>query len=136
MWALRDDVGQPFRNGPAVTFDVSLPIPDMPAYVAQVKADLTAKWPQAELTVFGHLGDGNLHLIAGVGDRLARHAVEEIVYAPLGAFSGSISAEHGVGLQKREFLPTSRSPQELALMRTLKAALDPKNILNPGKILG
>jgi FAD/FMN-containing dehydrogenase len=104
--------------------------------VAQVKADLTAKWPQAELTVFGHLGDGNLHLIAGVGDRSARHAIEEMVYAPLGAFAGSISAEHGIGLQKREFLPTSRSPQELALMRTLKTALDPNNILNPGKILG
>jgi FAD/FMN-containing dehydrogenase len=136
MWALRDDVGQPFRNGPAVTFDVSLAIPDMPAYVAQVRQDLTARWPKAELTVFGHLGDGNLHLVAGVGDRGARHAIEEIVYAPLSAIGGSVSAEHGIGLQKREFLPGSRSPEELTLMRTLKAALDPKNILNPGKILG
>jgi len=136
MWGLRDDVSQPFRNGPAVTFDVSLPIPQMPAYVAQVKAALTARWPKAELTVFGHLGDGNLHLIAGVGDRNARHAIEETVYAPLAALAGSISAEHGIGLQKREFLPASRSPEELALMRTLKTALDPKAILNPGKILG
>jgi FAD/FMN-containing dehydrogenase len=136
MWGLRDDVVQPFRNGPAVTFDVSVAIPEMPAYVARVRADLTARWPKAEVTVFGHLGDGNLHLICGVGDREARHAIEEIVYAPLSAIGGSVSAEHGIGLQKREFLPRSRSPEELAMMRTIKAALDPANILNPGKILG
>jgi len=134
LWGLRDDVGQPFRNGPAVTFDVSLPIPEMPAYVARVKQDLTARWPNAELTVFGHLGDGNIHLIAGVGDRDARHAIEQTVYGPLAAHGGSVSAEHGIGLQKREFLPSSRTPQELALMRTVKTALDPKNILNPGRI--
>ncbi len=63
-----------------------------------------------------------------------RHAVEEIVYRPLGPIGGSISAEHGIGLQKRAFLPLSRSATEIALMRTLKQALDPKGILNPGKI--
>jgi FAD/FMN-containing dehydrogenase len=136
MWALRDDVGQPFRNGPAVTFDVSLAIPDMPAYVAEVRRALTARWPQAELTVFGHLGDGNLHLIAGVGDRSARHAIEQIVYAPLATIGGSISAEHGIGLQKRQFLPISRSAVEIDVMRRLKQALDPNGVLNPGKILG
>jgi FAD/FMN-containing dehydrogenase len=86
--------------------------------------------------VFGHLGDGNLHVIAGVGERSpeVRHAVETIVYEPLALIGGSISAEHGIGLQKRAFLPMSRSAAELALMRQLKSALDPKNILNPGKI--
>jgi FAD/FMN-containing dehydrogenase len=136
IWGLRDDVGQPFRNGPAFTYDISLPIPEMPAYVAKVKADLTARWPKAELTVFGHLGDGNLHLVAGVGDRSAKHDVEAMVYAPLRAFSGSVSAEHGIGLQKKAYIGVSRSPVELAVMRTLKDALDPKNILNPGKIIG
>jgi FAD/FMN-containing dehydrogenase len=62
--------------------------------------------------------------------------VEETVYGPLKRIGGSISAEHGIGLQKREFLPLSRSPEELGLMRTLKRSLDPNNILNPGKILG
>ena len=135
IWALRDDVSQPYRNGPASTYDISLPIPAMPAYIETVRRDLTARWPQAELTVFGHLGDGNLHLIAGVGDRSAKKDVEKIVYAPLRAFSGSISAEHGIGLQKRDYIGVSRSPVELAVMRTLKDALDPKGILNPGKIL-
>jgi len=136
MWALRDDVGQPFRNGPAVTFDVSLPIPQMPAYLDEVRTALTGRWPAAETTVFGHLGDGNLHLIVGVGDRSARHDIEEIVYGPLAAHAGSPSAEHGIGLQKLAYLPAARTPEELALMRTLKAAMDPKNILNPGKVVG
>jgi FAD/FMN-containing dehydrogenase len=138
MWALRDDVGQTSRHAPIFAFDVSLQIGQMEAYVDEVRAALHARWPAtASLMVFGHLGDGNLHLIAGVGDRSppVRHAVEETVYGPLRRLSGSISAEHGIGLQKREFLSWSRSPEELALMRTLKRALDPRGILNPGKIL-
>jgi FAD/FMN-containing dehydrogenase len=136
MWALRDDVFQAARNGPIVIFDISLPIPEMEAYVARIRADLAAKWPQATCVVFGHLGDGNLHVIAGAGDPELRHEIEEVVYAPLEAFGGSVSAEHGIGLLKREFLGLSRSPVELAVMRTLKDALDPKHVLNPGKILG
>lgn len=135
IWALRDDVGQTARNGPIATFDVGLPIAAMDGYVAQVRAALTARWPQARLVVFGHLGDGNLHLIASLADADAREAVEEIVYEPLTALGGTISAEHGIGLQKRAHLGRSRTPEEVALMRTLKAALDPLNLLNPGKIL-
>ena len=137
MWGLRDDVGQTARNAPIIAFDVSLHIADMEAYVDEVRGALRARWPTASLMTFGHLGDGNLHLVAGVGDRSpeTRHAVEEIVYGPLHRLGGSISAEHGIGLQKRAFLGLSRSPEEIALMRTLKRALDPKNILNPGKIL-
>ena len=135
MWALRDDVGQVARDGPVVVFDVSLPIAEMPAYVETLKRDLLARWPAGRLVVFGHLGDGNLHIIVGVGDRGARQAVEEVVYAPLKAIGGSVSAEHGIGLQKRDYLAYSRSEPEIALMRTLKQALDPKAILNPGKVL-
>ncbi|MFI4973332.1 MAG: FAD-binding oxidoreductase [Caulobacterales bacterium] len=138
MWGLRDDVGQVGRNAPIFTFDVSLQIAQMQAYVDEVRGALHARWPgTTTLMVFGHLGDGNLHLIAGVGDRspATRHAVEETVYGPLRRLNGSISAEHGIGLQKREFLSWSRSPAELALMRTIKRSLDPKNTLNPGKIL-
>jgi FAD/FMN-containing dehydrogenase len=138
MWALRDDVAQTARNGPILTFDVSLKIADMQAYVAAVRSGLAERWGEAfSLVVFGHLGDGNLHLIVGVSDFSpeARTAVETAVYGPLRARGGSISAEHGIGLQKRDYLGWSRSPQEVALMRTLKTALDPKNILNPGKVL-
>ena len=87
------------------------------------------------MIVFGHLGDGNLHVVAGVGDAGARHAVEEIAYEKLSHIGGSISAEHGIGLQKREYLRYSRSPAEMAVMRAVKKALDPHNILNRGKIL-
>lgn len=135
IWALRDDVAQTGRNGPIATFDVGLPIAAMDGYVAKVRGELTARWPDARLVVFGHLGDGNLHLIASLADSDAREAVEEIVYAPLTALGGTISAEHGIGLQKRPHLGRSRTPQELALMRTLKSALDPLNLLNPGKVL-
>ena len=127
--------GRPKSNGPIATFDVGLPIAAMDGYVAKVRGELTARWPDARLVVFGHLGDGNLHLIASLADSDAREAVEEIVYAPLTALGGTISAEHGIGLQKRPHLGRSRTPQELALMRTLKSALDPLNLLNPGKVL-
>jgi len=139
LWALRDDVGQVSRDGPILAFDVSLKITQMEAYVADVRADMSARGMDGDrLVVFGHLGDGNLHLIAPLVERTgpARRALEEAVYAPLRTRGGSISAEHGIGLMKRAFLPWSRSPEELAVMRTLKAAFDPGDILNPGKVLG
>jgi FAD/FMN-containing dehydrogenase len=135
IWALRDDVGQMARHWPFFTFDVSLHIADMPAYVAEVRAALLSRWPAAKLIVFGHLGDGNLHLVAAVGDAAARHAVEDIIYRPLEPIAGSISAEHGIGLQKLAYLPYSRSPAERGVMRSLKRAMDPLNQLNPGKII-
>jgi FAD/FMN-containing dehydrogenase len=134
LWALRDDVLQVGRNAPIFTFDVSLPLAEMENYVGEVRSSLTSRWPAATMMVFGHLGDGNLHLIPGVGDAKARAAVEEIVYAPLRKIGGSVSAEHGIGLEKRAYLEYSRNPAEIALMGSLKRAMDPKNILNPGKI--
>lgn len=136
MWSLRDDVAQVLRIAPFFTFDVSLRIPEMESYVAEVRTRLGARWPATKMMVFGHLGDGNLHLIPGVSDgsQEARHAVEEIVYGALRKRGGAVSAEHGIGLEKRFYLSWSRSEAEIALMRSLKRALDPDNILNPGKI--
>jgi FAD/FMN-containing dehydrogenase len=82
------------------------------------------------------MGDGNLHFIVatGEGDNSLRHDVEACVYEPLAEVSGSVSAEHGVGLEKKAWLDVSRSQTEIELMRRMKLALDPKGILNPGKI--
>jgi FAD/FMN-containing dehydrogenase len=137
VWSLRDDVAQCMRNAPIFTFDVSLPIVEMENYVADVRGRLLKRWNETtSLMVFGHLGDCNLHLIIGVGDGKpdTRHAIEEIVYGALEGRSGSVSAEHGIGLEKRAYLHLSRSESEIALMRQLKRALDPRNILNPGKV--
>jgi len=136
MWALRDDVEGIFRLGMPVPFDVSLPIASMEAYVDEVIARLEREWPGYRRFVFGHLGDGNLHIIAvGPPDQAARHGIERCVYEPLTALGGSVSAEHGIGKEKQPWLALCRSPAELALMRTLKQTLDPLGILNPGRVL-
>lgn len=137
MWALRDDVGQVLQYYPMFTFDVSMRLTDMEGYVSAVQAGFAERWNDPTVFIFGHLGDGNLHVIASVGDGSAeaRRAVEEIVYRPLRQIGGSVSAEHGIGLEKRPYLSWSRSPAEIDAMRRLKAAFDPNNILNPGKVL-
>ena len=137
IWAMRDDVDQLHQFRPWFGFDVSMPIGTMETYVSTVRARLSAAWPQHVCFVYGHMGDGNLHLNihTGGGDDETRHRVEEIVYGELPRGCGSISAEHGIGLQKRDYLPLCRTPEEMELMRTLKRALDPNGILNPGKVL-
>ncbi len=136
LWALRDDVEQCFRYAPVFTFDVSMRISCMEAYVEEVNACLGAAYPDFRNFTFGHMGDGNLHLVISVGEGDAEHRerVEACVYEPLASISGSVSAEHGVGLEKKPYLGISRNPSEVTLMRTLKRALDPNGILNPGKI--
>ena len=137
IWALRDDVMQTARWGLPYTFDVSLPIANMPAYVERVRAGLRAAWPAVRAFVFGHMGDGNLHVTISP-DSLPedpRAVMERIIYEPLQQVGGAISAEHGIGLEKKAWLPISRSASEIALMRTLKQAMDPKGILNPGRVI-
>ena len=140
MWAVRDDIEGLFGYAaPSVTFDVSLPIVAMAEYVAEVKAKVFAEWGgDTKFIVFGHIGDGNLHLVVGPRpwNEAARDRTEEIVYQALIPYRGSVSAEHGIGLEKREWLKITRSEAEIALMHTLKIALDPQGILNPGKVLG
>ncbi len=136
IWAMRDDVGQVLQFGTLFTFDISMPVTEIEGYVSDIQERLGARWPDFKHVVFGHLGDGNIHVVAGVGsqDEQARHGVESIVYGALEGRSGSVSAEHGIGLEKKEYLGLTRSPEEIAVMRRIKAALDPKGILNPGKI--
>ncbi len=136
MWAIRDDVGQVAQNWPIFTFDISVSLNKMESYVEDLQADLNAKWPDNSCMIFGHLGDGNLHVIVGMGDGSveSKKAVEKAVYGGLKSRGGSVSAEHGIGLQKRGYLNLSRSEDEIAIMKNIKLALDPKNLMNPGKI--
>jgi len=134
LWEMRDDVEALIHAiSPAAVFDVSLPIREMEAYVNAIEEELKQRFPEARMMSFGHLGDGNIHL--GIGPARDKHAVESMVYERLARVNGSISAEHGIGLDKREFLPHSRSATEIEMMKAVKKALDPKNLLNPGKIL-
>jgi FAD/FMN-containing dehydrogenase len=136
IWAIRDDVVRLLELKPIFLFDVSLPINAVEAYVQGVRDELTELWPEQRLFVFGHLGDGNIHLAisAGAENGQARSAVERIVYQPLMQLAGSVSGEHGIGLEKKPYLSWCRSEAEIALMKALKKSLDPKGILNPGKI--
>jgi FAD/FMN-containing dehydrogenase len=138
LWAIRDDIeGLVTKLYPPMAFDISLRIPLLEEYVQEVRSGLTALWPAARMVTFGHLGDGNIHLVISIGSLAANDVerVEKIVYEALGRRGGVISAEHGIGLEKRDYLGHSRSPEEIALMKTLKNAIDPNNILNPGKII-
>lgn len=138
FWGIREKVDFVFQvHQPVFLFDVSLPITDMESYIHTVIHDLKAVWPQVHFYSFGHMGDGNLHLFVSCGENTpeTRHRVEEIVFLPLQKIGGSITAEHGIGLEKKPWLHLSRTPEEIALMRTLKQALDPKSILNPGKVV-
>lgn len=135
FWAIRDDIAALARHlSPLATYDISLPQGEMEDYVVRLRQNLTKRWADARLIVFGHVADGNLHLLVPLGEDRDDSQVSDLVYGPLQALNGSISAEHGIGLDKRSYLAMSRSPEELAMMRSLKALLDPDNLLNPGKI--
>jgi FAD/FMN-containing dehydrogenase len=138
LWAIREQFEALFQRTPLFLYDVSLPMREMASYVDEVQARLRRRWPDSRCDVMGHAGDGNLHLFVWPGDTSGDglHALADAdVYQPLRAIGGSISAEHGIGLEKREHLGISRTDAEIALMRTLKRALDPNGILNPGKVL-
>lgn len=137
LWGIREKVELFFKFHEAVfMFDISLPISEMDSYVSGLRIALENEFGQVVFHSFGHMADGNLHLHISCGkkDKATRHRVEEIVFTPLQRFGGSITAEHGVGLEKKEWLHLSRTLEEIMLMKTLKKALDPKGILNRGKI--
>ena len=134
LWRPRDAAGElvgGFRH--SASYDVSLPLGDMVDYLNRVRARCPAVLGLGQLLVFGHLGDGNLHLVTDLGDADAA-LLDEVVYGALTGI-GSVSAEHGIGQLKRNWLSASRTPAEIELMRLLKRSLDPRNILNPGRIL-
>lgn len=136
IWSVRE--GHPIETLPnLLNFDVSLPIGLIGDYAEACTAALLARWPAAHVSFYGHVGDSNVHICVSVvyAPDEDMHDVDDIVYGVLGRYKGSISAEHGIGTLKRPYLHLSRSAEELALMRSLKQALDPKGILNPGKVI-
>ncbi|MEM8816506.1 MAG: FAD-binding oxidoreductase [Pseudomonadota bacterium] len=139
FWGMRDDIdGLREVLGDIVMFDVSLPISDAERYTSAVFERLRARWPeQFRGVTFGHLGDSNIHfmLTTGSDDHESHTEAMRIVYDELRPFGGSISAEHGIGTEKQPYLGVSRSEEEIAMMRRLKGAFDPANILNPGKVI-
>ena len=136
FWAIRDGVGEitPALS-PYVPLDVSMDIAVMPRFLEAFDAALAAELPHSENLVFGHLGDNNLHLFVTTRHEAENDKVVELAYSLVGECGGSISAEHGVGSLKRDFLHHSRTPQEIDLMARLKQALDPRGILNPGRVI-
>ncbi|WP_295548451.1 FAD-binding oxidoreductase [uncultured Pseudacidovorax sp.] len=136
LWAFREGVSELLSaHKPCAAFDVSVPIERMDALVQELSTRLESAYPAQSHLFFGHLGDGNLHLISGPftsHEELAQ--AEAVVYACVGRFEGSISAEHGIGMVKRDFLGHSRDDAQVGLMRQLKGLLDPHGILNPGRI--
>jgi FAD/FMN-containing dehydrogenase len=142
LWALREGIseslaatGLPHKN------DIALPVAALEGFCAAFGQVFETRYPGWEVCLFGHIGDGNLHVNIMKPDALSREefwaqtkAADDDMFALVRDFGGSISAEHGVGLLKKSHLGYSRSPDEIALMRALKRVFDPRNILNPGKV--
>jgi D-lactate dehydrogenase (cytochrome) len=143
FWRIREMFGEVQRYaGGSIKHDVSVPVAAVPAFIKEADAAVTALIPGARPLPFGHLGDGNIHynVTQPVGADKTEYLkrwddVNAVVFAVVKKYGGSISAEHGVGVVKRDLLPSVKDPVALDLMRSLKRMLDPKGILNPGKVL-
>jgi FAD/FMN-containing dehydrogenase len=142
LWAYRESVyDYPRFQSAFAGFDIAIPRGAIDEAVEDLRRTAALRWPEFLQVIFGHIADSNLHLVVGPADlsvamgECNKARVEEGVYEATRRHGGSVSAEHGIGRTKRRWLGHSRTDEELALMRTLKAALDPKNILNPGRVL-
>jgi FAD/FMN-containing dehydrogenase len=134
LWRLREAIPEAqFTN---VKHDVAVAVSRVPELIERAGSALEAAFPGVAIYCFGHVGDGNLHYNVGDAALLARSAqVNRIVYDAVGALGGSISAEHGIGQLKRAEITRHKDPLELELMRAVKRALDPDDLMNPGKVI-
>jgi len=134
LWRLRESIPEAqFSN---VKHDISVPVSRIPEFLEIADSGLRRSFPDAQIFCFGHVGDGNLHYNIGPASLIPRRdAVNRIVYDAVARLGGSISAEHGLGQLKRDAIRGQKSPLEMELMRALKSALDPKGLMNPGKVL-
>ena len=134
LWRIRETIPEAqFTN---VKHDVAVPVSRTPEFIERAGERLAKRFPEAQVYAFGHVGDGNIHYNVGPEALVAqRAAVNRIVYDTVAELGGSISAEHGLGQLKRDEIVQHKDPLELELMRTLKRALDPKGLMNPGKVI-
>lgn len=136
MWAIRDAVAELLPTmAPLANFDIGIPLAGMNTFTEEVTAALRGAFPGCEVLIFGHVGDGNLHILATTGRTADTKPIYDLVYQAIGPYGGTITAEHGIGAMKRNWLARCRSASEIALMRTLKQALDPRQILNRGRVI-
>lgn len=141
LWRLREDISETIARWHPYKNDISTVVSKVPAFLAEVEAVVVENYPEFEVIWYGHIGDGNLHLNILKPDELSIEAfqarcaqVSRWVFDIVQRYGGSVSAEHGVGLLKKDYLHYSRSEAEIAIMRQIKAAFDPLGIMNPGKI--
>src|SRR5450432_978476 len=136
IWRIRDssvEVGR--ATAPSVGSDISLAIDQMEPFTIAIEKAIKKFDKDAIMTVLGHVGDGNLHVNAKYSPPADKHEeMKEVIYSTTADFGGSISAEHGIGIARRPYLKLSRTAEEIETMRTLKRALDPHHILNPGRV--
>ena len=144
MWLLRDSISAAERAiGPAMQHDISVPVAAMASFVEETVPAVEAEFPGTRALAFGHLGDGNVHfhvlapagVVPGQWEEGAGKLISMFVHDRVALFAGSISAEHGIGQMKRDELSRLGDPVALSLMRRVKQALDPANLLNPGKLV-
>jgi FAD/FMN-containing dehydrogenase len=137
FWAVRDAPAEfPILLPGLIGFDISFAIADIGQVAGQCEAMLHARWPTMRTLVYGHLGDGNLHVIAHLenGPPDLHEHVDAAVYELTREWHGAVSAEHGIGGKKRAYLGHTRDAGAIGAMRAIKRALDPLNLLNPGKV--
>jgi len=143
LWALRENISEAQKiEGVSIKHDISVPVSAIPAFLETADAALAKAYPGIRVVAFGHVGDGNLHYNLSKPDAQDNNAfiaaqpeVNRIVHDAVHALNGSISAEHGIGQLKRDEILRYKSPVEMALMRTLKQAVDPQGLMNPGKVV-
>lgn len=136
IWRIREVPGEfPKMFAPHIPFDVSVPTGQIGGFAAELDRRLKEAFPTLGTVYFGHVADSNLHVGVQAAHGEDEAGIKHVVYEVTRAFKGSISAEHGIGTEKKKYLSYSRSETELGVMRALKQALDPKGILNPGKVL-
>lgn len=141
LWKLREYISETISHWTPYKNDISVTIAKVPAFLKEIDAIVGEQYPDFEIVWFGHIGDGNLHLNILKPDAMPKEeffakcaTVNKWVFETVQKYNGSISAEHGVGMTKRDYLGYSRSAEEIAVMKAIKAVFDPKGIMNPGKI--